>query len=196
MSRRNPRGLRPDEAELWDKVRQSAIPLHSPSKQVIAKAVRSGPTQTKPLAIDPFHIGQSATATAVQFDLAPSPSEKLTKTPLKMDHKNFQRMKSGKLKPEARIDLHGLTQSQAHPRLVDFIRASHGAGRRLVLVITGKGKVKPDFGPIPVRQGVLRHQVPQWLQSGGLAPLILQVTEAHLKHGGSGAYYVYLRRQR
>ena len=69
-------------------------------------------------------------------------------------------------------------------------------GRRLVLVITGKGKDRDDGGPIPTRHGILRHQVPQWLALPPLSQAILQVTPAHLKHGGHGAYYVYLRRNR
>ena len=65
-----------------------------------------------------------------------------------------------------------------------------------MLVVTGKGKDRDTGGPIPVRHGVLRHNVPQWLRMPPLASLVLQITEAHLKHGGGGAYYVYLRRQR
>jgi DNA-nicking Smr family endonuclease len=105
-------------------------------------------------------------------------------------------MTRGKIKPEGRIDLHGMTMSQAHPALVGFILNAHDAGKRLVLVITDKGKDRDDGGPIPVRHGVLRHQVPQWMALAPLKSLILQVTPAHLRHGGDGAYYVYLRRGR
>ena len=69
-------------------------------------------------------------------------------------------------------------------------------GRRFVLVITGKGKSRPDDGPIPERHGVLRHQVPHWLNSPPLRSHVLQISEANRKHGGLGAYYVYLRRPR
>ncbi|OZA05706.1 MAG: hypothetical protein B7Y02_15405 [Rhodobacterales bacterium 17-64-5] len=86
--------------------------------------------------------------------------------------------------------------AEAHPELIRFILNAQSAGLRLVLVITGKGKPGPDHGPIPVRTGVLRHQVPHWLHMAPLGPAVLQVTEAHLKHGGGGAYYVYLRRGR
>ncbi len=113
-----------------------------------------------------------------------------------MDRKSFTNLKRGKLKPEARIDLHGLTLAQAHPALNRFILDSHAQGRRLVLVITGKGKTERDNGPIPVRRGILRHQVPHWLDTPPLSQVVLQVAEAHLKHGGEGAYYVYLRRHR
>ena len=76
------------------------------------------------------------------------------------------------------------------------VRVSHSTlNYKDALVITGKGKRGPDIGPIPHRMGVLRHQVPQWLRQPPLGPATLQVTEAHLKHGGSGAFYVYLRRR-
>ena len=113
-----------------------------------------------------------------------------------MDHKNFGRMTRGKLSPEARIDLHGMTLAEAHPELIRFILNAHSDGLRLVLVITGKGKRGVDAGPVPQRQGVLKQQVPHWLHMPPLGPAILQVAEAHLKHGGTGAYYVYLRRHR
>lgn len=115
---------------------------------------------------------------------------------VQMDAKSFGKMKRGKITPEGRIDLHGMTLDQAHPALVNFVLGAHAAGKRLVLVITGKGKVKPGDGPIPARIGVLKHQVPQWLQQHPIKPLVLQISQASLKHGGSGAYYVYLRRQR
>ncbi|MEO0932076.1 MAG: Smr/MutS family protein, partial [Pseudomonadota bacterium] len=121
---------------------------------------------------------------------------RLTGAPVNMDRKSFGKMKRGKLKPEARLDLHGMTLAEAHPALVSFILGSQSMGRRLVLVITGKGKDRDEGGPIPTRLGVLRHQVPQWLALSPLAGVVLQVTPAHLKHGGHGAYYVYLRRNR
>jgi len=120
----------------------------------------------------------------------------LNDQPVRMDRKAHRKLTRGKLSPEARIDLHGMTLAAAHPALTRFIAESHSRGLRLVLVITGKGRKREDAGPIPVRPGVLRHQVPQWLTSGALRPLVLQVTEAHQKHGGGGAYYVYLGRRK
>jgi DNA-nicking Smr family endonuclease len=112
-----------------------------------------------------------------------------------MDRKRFGKMKKGRLAPEARIDLHGMTIAQAHPALNRFILDAAARGARLVLVITGKGKLRDEGGPIPERLGVLRHQVPHWLSTAPLRAHVLQVTEAHVKHGGQGAYYVYLRRR-
>ena len=93
----------------------------------------------------------------------PSIEERLAAHPLRMDRRTHQQMLRGKLKPEARIDLHGMTVAEAHPELVRFLLNAQSAGKRMVLVITGKGKVKDDHGPIPQRMGVLRHQLPHWL---------------------------------
>ena len=129
-------------------------------------------------------------------DLMPSLPDQIRKSPIQMDSKAFGKLKRGKLRPEGRIDLHGMTLDRAHPALTKFILGSHAKGRRLVLVITGKGKMRDEGGPIPVRHGVLRHQVPQWLSMPPLSSAVLQVSQAHISHGGGGAYYVYLRRHR
>lgn len=94
------------------------------------------------------------------------------------------------------MDLHGMTLSQAQPELVNFVLRSHQAGLRLVLVITGKGEGPGERGPIPYQRGILRRQVPHWLTQAPLGPLILDVVPAAPRHGGNGALYVYLRRNR
>ena len=135
-----------------------------------------------------FRIGERAKTksnTAMTKALAPQ-----------MDKKAYGQLKRGKLKPEARIDLHGMTLNQAYPRLIGFISDAHAAGKRLVLVITGKGKGRDDGGPIPTPTGILRHHVPGWLRSPPLSAMVLEVTESHIRHGGGGALYVYLRRRR
>jgi DNA-nicking Smr family endonuclease len=199
MSRR--RTLRPEEEELWQTVARTAKPMHvmpprrkldtpPPAQvQVTAKPVEPAPR------LPAFRLGEKARSTPTH-DIAPTLSESLEQAPILMDAKAHARMTRGKLAPEARIDLHGLTLAEAHPELIRFILNAQSAGCRLVLVITGKGKQKPDHGPIPQRMGVLRHQVPLWLRQMPLGPAVLQITEAHLKHGGSGAFYVYLRRTR
>ena len=91
------------------------------------------------------------------------------------------------------VDLHGMFRDEAYPELVAFILNAQSAGKRLVLVITGKGREGDDWTG---GRGVLRRQVPQWLQLPPLGPAVLEVRPAHLKHGGDGAYYVYLRRRK
>lgn len=151
------------------------------------------PPEREPLA--PFRIGERA-ETASARGLSPPLAGGPVQAPLRMDKRAFGKMKRGKLDPEARLDLHGMTLAAAQPSLTGFILSSAAQGRRLVLVITGKGKARPDHGPIPQRKGLLRHQVPQWLAMPPLSSVVLQVTPAHARHGGEGAYYVYLRRGR
>jgi len=94
------------------------------------------------------------------------------------------------------LDLHGMTADQAKARLLAYITQSHAMGMRLILVITGKGKHKGyDEFHRPVG-GVLRQSLPDWLRGPTLSNKILQVSQAQPKHGGAGAYYVYLRRIR
>jgi DNA-nicking Smr family endonuclease len=112
-----------------------------------------------------------------------------------MDRRRFEKLRRGRLEPEARLDLHGMSSERAHAALAAFILSAHAADLRLVLVITGKGQ--PDESPHqPRRHGILRHSLPHWLAAPPLSGRILQVTPAHQRHGGAGAFYVYLRRRR
>jgi len=196
--KRGKRHLNSEEQELWARVTGTAIPMSVRAKSKIADAPpkAKAPDPVSPRSIKSFRMGEKATATPSKHNLSPSLDQQFSKAPVAMDKKAFMRLKQGKLSPEARLDLHGMTLEQAHPRLNRFILDAHAQGKRLVLVITGKGKSRDDYGPIPTRLGVLRHQVPQWFQQHPLKPHIMQVTQASQKHGGSGAYYVYLRRSR
>ncbi|SNR32658.1 DNA mismatch repair protein MutS [Paracoccus sediminis] len=198
MSRR--RGLSPEDRELWSRVARSAIPLH-PQRPVLPETAKarpgpSEPDRSPPLAafgFKPFRVGQiPAPAGSAASVPMPSPAQRLAAQPLRMDAKVHRGMTRGKLAPEARLDLHGMTLAQAHPALIGFVLSCHTQGRRLVLVITGKGK--GDHGPLPTRAGALRHQVPHWLHMPPLGGAVQQVAPAHYRHGGEGAYYVYLRR--
>jgi DNA-nicking Smr family endonuclease len=192
---RPPRTLRPDEVQLWEKVVEKAAPLH-PNRPVLENNKTISQTNPANQPVQRFVFGASPRKAPIRLDVQPGIFERIARQPVAMDRKRFVKMKRGRLAPEARIDLHGLTIAQAHPTLTRFILESVADGRRLVLVITGKGKTKPDHGPIPERHGALRHQVPHWLHSAPLKPHVLQIAEAHVKHGGHGAYYVYLRRSR
>ena len=200
MKRR--RLLSTEERELWSRVAASTHAMHqhppisTETEPDRAEKHTHHPPRKPRFEMKEFQIGQQAPELAWRLDLAPSIAEHLHRQPVVMDRKTHRDMTRGKLEPEAKIDLHGMTLAQAHPELVRFVMRSQERGCRLVLVITGKGKRGLDEGPIPQRHGVLRHQVPQWLRLPPLGTVVMQVTEAHLKHGGSGAYYVYLRRMR
>jgi DNA-nicking Smr family endonuclease len=198
MSRRR---LTPEEIDLWRKVVDTAERMHPDTSNPAArpmpkpKPVKLPKPRATPM-IEPFEMGQRANPSPARHDLKPGLSDRLSTAPIKMDRKTHTKMRRGKLVPEDRIDLHGMRLEQAHPVLTRFILSAQASGMRLVLVITGKGKSKPDRGPIPTPHGVLKHHVPQWLHMPPLAQAVLQISSAHISHGGEGAYYVYLRRSR
>ena len=107
--------------------------------------------------------------------------------PIDMDRRNWQRLKRGLMAIDARLDLHGHTQSEAHARLESFIMAQQARGSRCVLVITGQGH---RYG------GILRKMTPRWLDAEPNRSRVLAHGPAHLRHGGDGALYVMLRRKR
>ena len=106
------------------------------------------------------------------------------------------RLKRGLLEPDARIDLHGMTQLAAHRTLFAWMTTAHQRGHRLVLVVTGKGNPRKDEDAswMASPHGVLKQMVPRWLKEPELAAMIAAVQPAHTKHGGDGALYVYLRK--
>ena len=98
----------------------------------------------------------------------------------------------GRKQIDARLDLHGMTQTRAHRALSDFLQRAHIGGLSFVLVITGKGGAAVAHSG----RGVLRRQVPQWLNLPEFRNLVVGFEEAHIGHGGEGALYVRIRRAR
>src|ERR1700728_3270716 len=115
-----------------------------------------------------------------------------------LDRRFKQRVARGREPIDDRIDLHGMTQSQAHAALLRFLRRAQAAGARTVLVVTGKGSGQAsDRGAHDAasERGVLRRQVPLWLALPEFRPLVVGFDAAHVGHGGQGALYVRLRRE-
>ena len=104
-----------------------------------------------------------------------------------MDRRTLERLRNGDIAPTIRLDLHGMTQAEAHAALDDVLDRAVRRGARLVLIITGKGSGG---------DGVLRRMLPRWVQSGPHAARVLRLETAHARHGGDGAWYAYLRRAR
>jgi DNA-nicking Smr family endonuclease len=105
-----------------------------------------------------------------------------------LDKNSLSRLKKGQLVIEASLDLHGFTQDAAHAALWRFVTDSAERGRRCLLVVTGKG--------LREGAGVLRTQVPRWLNESTLRPLVLAFAYAQPRHGGEGALYILLKRRR
>lgn len=201
MSRRKRGKLSEDDHDVWSKVAETTIPLRPVRPKLEFKADPvSAPLAQKPVrpVIRPLtRIGGVTPEARVTINLAQDPMKASEKPGNQMDRRNFDRLRKGKMKPDARLDLHGMTAAQAHSELSHFIIQSHAAGKRLALVITGKGNsTRAEEGIMPTRQGILRHSLPHWLNRPDLKSKILEITPAHAKHGGGGAYYVYLRRHR
>ncbi|HXP30097.1 MAG TPA: Smr/MutS family protein [Stellaceae bacterium] len=105
-----------------------------------------------------------------------------------LDRRSALRLKRGQMAIAARLDLHGMTQAEAHAALLRFIAGAHDKGARVVLIITGKGSGASD--------GVLRRAVPLWLAAADCRARVLATAPAQPKDGGAGALYVLLRRHR
>jgi DNA-nicking Smr family endonuclease len=133
---------------------------------------------------------------------APPPPPGPRIRPTGIDGRTAERLRKGAIEPDAKLDLHGLTEEAAHRALATFLRSALAGGARLVLVVTGKGlKASAPDEPFDLEldrrtRGVLKAMVPRWLQEPDLVALIADVRTAHRRHGGSGALYVYLRRER
>ena len=178
-SRRRGRSLTPEEQQLWGKVARQVTPLTR----------ATAPQNSGEPAVDPHapSPGRAVSASLPARDHRPQsyPSS----PPLApIDRKARQKLARGHDVIDARIDLHGRTQIQAHRALRKFLFDAQTAGNRYVLIITGKGRDQ--------EQGILRRQVPLWLEAADLRGLVVGFDTAHPGHGGAGALYVRLRRKR
>jgi len=136
---------------------------------------------------------------APEIDLAGTGPGQVGRPEPGLDRRNAERLRRGLRSPDGRIDLHGMTAARAHRTLDRYIGAALARGERLVLVITGKGGRRRGGDDAPFMredEGVLRQQAPKWLSAGPHARNIVGIYEAHRRHGGAGAFYVYLKRQR
>jgi DNA-nicking Smr family endonuclease len=181
MSSRRSRPLRDDERALWGHVTRSVAPLKRRKAAAEAVEGEAPPPDEKPKAKAPI--------------AAPPLPARVKAPPLApLDRRLKQKVARGREPIGARIDLHGMTQSEAHHALARFLRAAQRDGARVVLVITGKG-VRPGADPFAER-GVLKRQVPLWLESAELRPFVIGFESASHGHGGQGALYVRVRRPR
>ena len=176
------------DAELWARVARSAKPI---AKGRIAAAVEAPKPRAKAPAKEP----------------APPPAKPAPKPVVKaaptargeaLNRQTARQLERGKLPVEARLDLHGMRQREAHAALRRFLKSAQGKGYRHVLVITGKGAAADTTRPFyeSDERGVLRQAVPHWLTAPDLAHVVLSYSEAPRRLGGEGALYVRLRKQR
>jgi len=197
---RHRRHLTDEERKLWRAVTKDAKPI-SRRHADEAEPAHEEPHKEKYLALPvrpqllaPLHVTKP-----------PPPHRPSEPPPLTgLDRRTSQRLARGQMEVEATLDLHGHGQEAAHRALTGFIGASRARGLRCVLVITGKGASPyarhtlhgTNFYEVPERQGVLRSAVPRWLNEAELRTHVSGFQPAHPKHGGGGAFYVWLRKKR
>jgi DNA-nicking Smr family endonuclease len=168
------RTLRPEERRVWAKVAATVTPRPGrivPSTDDIGSAPRkTEPDDAKPRSHPPglerFAAQAASTAPAARS--------------------NERRVRRGQVDIAGRLDLHGFTQDQARVALAGFVKRLRATGGRCGLVITGKGRLG--------REGVLRRRFPEWLAEPELAALVSGYAPAHARHGGEGAWYLFVRR--
>jgi DNA-nicking Smr family endonuclease len=182
MSRRGP--LSEEEQALWSAFVRSITPLRpgrATPKTLPAPGKRETPNQPRPPA---------------RQQSPPQPPPPVKSPPLApLERRLKQRVARGHETVEARIDLHGMTQRQAHEALLGFLRRAQANGQKIALVVTGKGARRAAHDDLSER-GVLRRQVPLWLALPEFRSLVVGFDAAHVSHGGEGALYVRVRRLR
>jgi len=181
MTRR--RQLSDEERALWSGFTRSIMPLRP------AKATKTAKTAKPPAA------GQKAAAPPRGEPRAPPPPPAKSPPLAVLERRLKQRVARGRDAIDTRIDLHGMTQSQAHDALHRFLRQAQANGAKIALVVTGKGTRTAARGGSS-EGGVLKRQVPMWLALPEFRPFIVGFDQAHVSHGGEGALYVRLRRLR
>ena len=177
-----------DDEALWEKVVENAAPLKGrarASSKPAPPAPKAKPAATRPQA-------------PRQFTPSPPPKPSHVPRAAPLDRQTSRQLDKGKLEVEARLDLHGLRQRDAHAQLRRFLKTAQARGLRHVLVITGKGadqEASRSFYEEDER-GVLRNAVPHWLAEPDFAALVVSFSPAPRRLGGEGALYVRLRKPR
>ncbi len=186
-----------DGDALFEAAMRDARPLRRrPSRP--SESPRSS-RETAKAAETPGKSGKTGIAARPAKIRAQPPDQPAAKPDGGLDKRSAERLRRGQLTIEARLDLHGHTQADAHRAVHAFVAACHRAGRRCVLIITGKGGPRDslDGGFMPDRDsGILRRNLPRWLAEGPVREMVLRMETARPRHGGEGAYYVLLRRKR
>jgi DNA-nicking Smr family endonuclease len=189
-----------DDEAVWAHTASSVAPLKGPKSRV-HPALEDGVSDVvfTPRGKGTAHAPRPATTPAPPRPVADAPAKRAVPSIQPFDPKRARRLRAGRIEIEARIDLHGMKQAEAHAALRRFLVAAHRDGKRTVLVITGKGgpaKGSSDderpWGHGHAR-GVLKRNVPHWLGEAELRRIVVSFTAASARHGGEGAIYVHLR---
>ena len=116
---------------------------------------------------------------------------------IRIDKKKLNLLKRGKLQPEYILDLHGMNTVIAKKKSIEFIKYNYLNGKRLLLIITGKGKsTRTSFIENGNQIGIIRKSLKSWLYESEMRIKILGIVSSHINHGGEGAFYIYLKKNK
>ena len=180
------RRLTDEEHALWKGITRSVTELRR------RRAKKATPTDEGD--VPPREMPKPPRPAKLRVPVDPTPAAAPPPPATALDRRLKQRIARGTHAIDARIDLHGLTQAQAHAALARFLRMSQAKGAKIVLVITGKGG--PPRGDLDEERGVLKRQVPMWLRGAEFRAAVIGFEIAGAAHGGEGALYVRLRKAR
>lgn len=202
MAGKGGRRLGPEERRLWERVAATASPLQERPDATRLPTIRdrpqdqaqnshagppSGAEPRQSFRLAPRDVGDSSGGWSTMRFASPETASVGRPEP-GLDRRTADRLRKGTRAPDARIDLHGMTAERAHRACLRFLGEAVSRGLRVALVITGKGRSGGG--------GVLRDSLPGWLRASPLGQSIVGVYQAHRRHGGEGAFYVYLKRRR
>ena len=190
-----PRGLSSEEAAAWAKLAHSVIPIEGRKLPVATPAsdIAASPKATLP------KVHKRMARKAVPPVMPPP--ERVHPAPLS-PHRNTgldgqweRKLRAGTVVPDVTLDLHGHSLDSAHARLDSGMMQARAMNARVVLLIAGKSRpVDPaDRGQ---RRGAIRAKVLDWLAAGPHGDAIAAIRKAHRRHGGEGALYLVLKRNR
>ncbi|MGH1404256.1 MAG: Smr/MutS family protein [Alphaproteobacteria bacterium] len=183
------RFLSDQDAKLWEAVTKDVKPLRKTVPKTVQRQVKND---------NPKQHNSTLKSSINQYE--PRVSEEnhgSIKQDVQVDKRTAERLRRGKIPIEGRLDLHGLSQSQAYEALLSFVRTAYHGGKRCVIVVTGKGMAR--HGDVPIYKqtiGVLKQKTPIWLSENVFRQYVLKVEQARPEHGGGGALYVLIRRKR
>ncbi len=187
-----------DDERLWQHITKNVVPLKGKNKG--AAAIHRAPSSSASAPLSPS-LSRGPVSAPAKAAALPAKKEKAGR---EVDRRTDERLRRGQMAIEGRLDLHGMTQAQAQQALSRYLTRAQAQDKRCVLVITGKGRPgKPGPGEeggrsrsyAPAR-GILQEKVPEWLRGPPLSGIVLRFHPARPGHGGAGALYVLLRRNR
>lgn len=181
------KALNPEDRALWERVKETVVPLHGRRRIPPGTITESPEAPAQPISqkqsVKPF---LPAYRPAMPGDVATREGVR-ARTGSNIEKPTVRKLAKGRIEIDARIDLHNMTQDEAHMRLARFLADSRARGLRHILVITGKGGS-------PSSDGILRRMVPQWLKLQPISDMVSGYSVSARHHGGEGALYVRLKK--